>query len=297
MRNNDFKLKCKEYSEIIDNKLKEYLCDENIPELLRKSMSYSIESGGKRLRPCIVLAACDLAGGDLNQAFPIACGLEMIHTYSLIHDDLPAMDNDDYRRGRLSNHKVFGEAQAILAGDGLLSYAFEIMTDGALKFNSEGYLKAMHEVALGAGARGMVAGQALDIVSEGDKNADYELLKNIHRCKTGAMLKASVMSGAYLGNLNREELDSLMNYSLDMGILFQITDDILDVVGTGKSMGKTLGKDAECGKLTYPRLFGIEKSKEIAVLTAERAKSHLNIWGSKAWFLSDLIDFIVERNY
>lgn len=244
------------------------------PELL-KAMFYSVDVGGKRIRPCLLLAVCEALGGDVSAAMPFACSLEMIHTYSLIHDDLPAIDNDDMRRGKPSNHKVFGEGMAVFAGCGLLSLAFENMIAACIGSRDEGKLLAMREIAIRSGAGGMLSGQAADILSEGTGSADPGLLRYIHEHKTADMLTAAVIAGAYLAHAGEAELASLREYSAQLGLLFQITDDILDVTGDDKLMGKTLGKDEAEGKLTYVRLLGLEGAKNAASEAASKAFSAL----------------------
>ncbi|MBO4848750.1 MAG: polyprenyl synthetase family protein [Clostridia bacterium] len=243
---------------------------------LREAMFYSIEAGGKRIRPCLLLAVCEMLGGDAASALPFACGLEMIHTYSLIHDDLPCMDDDDMRRGRPSNHRVFGEAMAVLAGDGLLSFAFETMLAAALKSGSRGCLEAVSEIADRAGARGMVTGQAADLECEGEGIKTEEMLRFIHRHKTADMLEAAVISGARIAGADDGTVAKLRRYSESMGLLFQITDDILDMTGDPELMGKTLGKDAEADKLTYAVLLGLDGARDAARQAAEAAKAALD---------------------
>lgn len=242
------------------------------PEL-RRAMFYSLEAGGKRLRPCLMLAVCEMLGGEVSRALPFACALEMIHTYSLIHDDLPCMDDDDMRRGRPSNHKVFGEAMAVLAGDGLLSFAFETLLKAVAAHPDEGALKAANEIACRAGASGMVTGQAADIEFEGSAVQTEQMLMFIHRHKTADMLTAAVLCGAYIAGADENTVSALREYSEKMGLLFQITDDILDMTGDPALVGKTLGKDKESGKLTYAVLYGLEGAKARAEQAAEEAKA------------------------
>ena len=229
----------KQYASLVDQALTVYLAAEDIPKQLLESMSYSVLAGGKRLRPTIALAVCEMLNGSMEDAMPFACALEMIHTYSLIHDDLPAMDNDDYRRGRLTNHKVFGEGQAILAGDALLSYAFELMLKEIATCPGPRLVLAAQAVAKGAGVTGMVAGQALDLQNEGSGRMDENTLLSIHRGKTAAMLLASVEAGAYCAGAGEDILAYLRDFGSHYGLLFQITDDILDITGDKGSMGKT----------------------------------------------------------
>ncbi len=263
--------------------VEEHLLDpfpEQDPEaaLLFDSMFYSLNAGGKRLRPVLLLASCDLAGGNTAHALPYACAMEYIHTYSLIHDDLPAMDNDDMRRGKPTNHVVYGPGMATLAGDGLLSAAFEVMSSDIASRANVGwemkpYVMAQYEIAAGAGVRGMVAGQTADIKAE-KEGADSKLLHFIHLNKTGALIKAAVRAGLYIGKASDEMLDDMTVYAEDLGIAFQIADDILDVKSTTEELGKPVGSDEENDKLTYVSLNGIEKSyEELHRLTAEACQA------------------------
>lgn len=262
-----------EYKEY--NRLKAMI-DEHIldflPEVDHKSftlyeaMKYSLTAGGKRLRPVLVLAACDFCGTDLKFALPFACAVEYIHTYSLIHDDLPAMDDDDLRRGVPTNHKKFGEAMAILAGDGLLNSAFEVMQkDMMLYFDDMDHLKrrlkACYEVARSAGIRGMVAGQVADMEAE-NKQCSKEMLDYIHLNKTASLLTGSVLAGAHLGGADEAMRGKLINWAENMGLAFQIVDDILDVCGDEVEIGKKTGVDVKQNKSTYPGIYGLENSKK-----------------------------------
>lgn len=242
---------------------------------LREAMFYSLEAGGKRLRPCLLLSVCEMLGGSVPKALPFACALEMIHTYSLIHDDLPCMDDDDMRRGRPSNHKVYGEAMALLAGDGLLSLAFEIMLGALAKNPDIGALLAAREIAFRSGASGMLTGQASDKKFEGSEHQTEEMLHYIHKHKTADMLIAAVLSGAYLAGADEKTVSALHEYAEKMGLLFQITDDILDMTGDPELVGKTLGKDKESGKLTFAVLLGEEGARISAEKAAEEAKAAL----------------------
>ncbi len=245
------------YTELVNNELENALSSVcGIQEQLRRAMLYSIESGGKRIRPCLTLMVCEMLHGDLNRALPIACGIEMIHTYSLIHDDLPCMDDDDMRRGRPSNHKVFGEAMALLAGDGLLSFAFEYMLSYAIRFNDPGFYRALYEVARRAGAAGMISGQAADMTS--DASLDEDTLRYIDLHKTADMLAASVLGGANVAGCDAATMDKLERYAVSLGMLFQITDDILDFTSSSSDMGKTVGKDSANNKLTHVTCYGVE---------------------------------------
>ncbi len=286
------------YREMVAQALDVYMRDPRIPARLQEAMAYSLCGGGKLLRPCLALAACEMLGGGAADALPIACGLEMIHTYSLIHDDLPAMDDDDYRRSKLTNHKVFGEGMAILAGDGLLSYAFEIMLAALAAHRGEvGYLYAVQAVAAGAGVGGMVAGQVVDIESERDAKADADRLEYIHTRKTGAMIKASVLAGAHIAHADDAQLSAIGAFGSLYGLLFQITDDILDVSGSFTGMGKTLGKDQAAHKLTYVSLYGLEAARRMAADTARRAKESLAIFGQAAEYFAELTDSTLQREH
>lgn len=268
---------------------------QRIQPRLHEAMFYSLEAGGKRLRPVLMLAVCELLGGDPERALPFACALEMIHTYSLIHDDLPCMDDDDMRRGRPSNHKVFGEAMAVLAGDALLSLAFEIVAEAVRDHAEPGFALAACEMAKRAGAAGMVTGQAADLENEKNPVKDEGTLLFIHRHKTADMLAAAVLCGAYIAGADEDTMEKLRGYSDDMGLLFQITDDILDLCGDPGLVGKTLGKDEEAGKLTFPSLYGLEGARKAAWEAAERAKrAAADVDGTG--FLSAVIDNMLVRS-
>ena len=242
------------------------------PKILMDAMGYTLFLPGKRIRPLLLLLACKAAGGDENDALPYACAIEFIHNYSLIHDDLPAMDDDDLRRGKPSNHKVFGEAMAILAGDGLLSRAFEVMYEDSVRFLNDAEalrrrILAGRHIAIGCGCMGMVAGQAADIEAEG-KEASAKLLEYIHRNKTAALIRAAVEAGASLGGADANLKWHLSMYGINLGLAFQIADDILDFEGDTEVTGKTSGKDVKAGKAAYPAVHGIEASrKKLAEIT------------------------------
>lgn len=268
------------------------------PRLLHEAMRYSVFAGGKRLRPILVMAAAETVGGKPEDVLEAACALELIHTYSLIHDDLPAMDNDDYRRGKPTNHKVFGEALAILAGDALLTKAFEVLTLTPVKDERvrSRLQQVIAEVAVAAGSQGMVGGQAVDILSEG-KTIDAETLRYIHRNKTGALLRAAVRAGALLAGANAQSLAALTTYAEEFGLVFQITDDILNVVGDSKKLGKPVGTDAARAKATYPALFGLAEARRLAQEGADRALQALEGFGPQAEPLRQLVQFLLEREY
>ena len=261
-------------------------------------MRYSLLAGGKRVRPALCLAACELVGGDIAAAMPSACALEMIHTMSLIHDDLPSMDNDDFRRGKPTNHKVYGEEVAILAGDALLSLAFEYIARETKGVDPQLVLQVIVEVGKAVGAEGLVAGQVVDIKSEGAgaKGVGVETLEYIHHHKTAVLLEAAVVSGAIVGGGNEGEIAKLRKYSRNIGLAFQVVDDILDITATTEELGKTAGKDLAVAKTTYPSLVGLERSKEIANELIEEAKAQLVEWdGAKAAPLYALAEYIRSR--
>ena len=253
------------------------------PDRLRQAMRYSLLGGGKRLRGCLLLAACELAGGTVEEALPFAAALEMIHAYSLIHDDLPAMDNDTLRRGKPTNHVVFGEAMAILAGDGLLTHAFELM---AASPHPRAF-RALGEIAKAAGVGGMLAGQVLDVTNEGAA-PDRELTEQIQRGKTAALLTAPVTAGLILGGAPEDRIEAGRAYGFHLGMAFQIVDDILDLEGDPALMGKTLGKDAEEGKLTWPACVGLKQAKLDAAAHIKAAAAAMNTFGSAAALLREI---------
>ena len=280
------------------------------PEKIYESMRYSLMAGGKRLRPILCLATCELFGAPLEVAMPTACALEMIHTMSLIHDDLPAMDNDDYRRGKLTNHKVYGEDVAVLAGDGLLTYAFEHVaaqtpqrsgssTKGS---NPEGaataqqILKVVAALGKAVGADGLVGGQIVDLDSEG-KDISEETLTYIHMHKTAALLEVSVTSGATLAGADEADIQRLKRYAQRIGLAFQIVDDILDITATSEALGKSAGKDVAVQKATYPRLWGLEESQRRADQLVSEAIAQLDTYGDKAQPLIAIAHYITARKH
>ena len=265
------------------------------PESLRESMRYSLLAGGKRLRPILCLAAFELAGGEGDLAMPTAVALEMIHTMSLIHDDLPAMDNDDLRRGRPTNHKVFGEAKAILAGDALLTRAFEMVALRSPGVPAERLLQVVGELSLASGAPGLVGGQVVDLECEG-KSVDLETLEYIHLHKTGALLRACVISGALVAGADAKLQAALHTYARGIGLAFQIIDDILDVTASSDVLGKTAGKDLTADKTTYPKLLGLEESRRRADGLVNEAKAALDPWRERAMPLLAIADYITSRD-
>jgi geranylgeranyl diphosphate synthase type II len=277
--------------------VEEHLLD-FLPEIDQKSISlydsmrYSLKAEGKRIRPVLLLAACELTGGDTMQALPYACAIEYIHTYSLIHDDLPAMDNDDLRRGKPTNHKVYGEATAILAGDGLLSSAFEAVNKDFLLYLDQPTalkqrIRAASEIAKGCGCRGMIAGQIADIEAE-SKAVSPELVSYIHLNKTSALIEASIIAGGYIGGASADMIEVLRTYGENLGLAFQIADDLLDVTGTEAVTGKKTGKDDEHHKATYPAVFGIQGSQDRLKELTEGAITALAKYRDKAEFFVEI---------
>lgn len=268
------------------------------PEKIYEAMRYSLLAGGKRLRPILCLTTCELSGGTIDLAMPTACALEMIHTMSLIHDDLPAMDNDDYRRGKLTNHKVYGEDIAILAGDGLLSYAFEfVATQTPRTVDPYRILEVIARLGRTVGAEGLVGGQVLDLESEGKSGVTVDTLTFIHTHKTGALLETSVVSGAILAGASEVEVQRLSRYAQRIGLAFQIVDDILDITATQEELGKTAGKDLKAQKVTYPSLWGLEESRNQAQQLVDGAIAELSYYGSAADPLRAIAQFIVSRSH
>jgi geranylgeranyl diphosphate synthase, type II len=266
------------------------------PEKIYEAMRYSLLAGGKRLRPILCLATCDLMGGTEAMAMPTACALEMIHTMSLIHDDLPAMDNDDFRRGKPTNHKVYGDDIAILAGDGLLAYAFEHVATQTKNVAPENIIRVVAALGRTVGAAGLVGGQVLDLESEGKADITAETLSFIHTHKTGALLEASVVCGAILANAQPEDIARLSRYAQNIGLAFQIIDDILDITATNEQLGKTAGKDLQAQKATYPSLWGLEKSRLKAQELVDDAITQLSTYGIKAEPLRAVASYIVTRD-
>lgn len=267
------------------------------PEAILEAMRYSLLGGGKRLRPILVIAAAAIFGAPAERVMPAACALEMIHTYSLIHDDLPAMDDDDLRRGRPTNHKVYGDAMAILAGDGLLTLAFEMLARQAAVAGVEpkAALRVVAEVASGAGSAGMVGGQVLDIAWE-TKGAEGETLALIHRLKTGALFRAALRAGAILAGATEADLALLDAYAHHFGLAFQIQDDVLDVVGDTVKTGKAVGRDQKHDKSTYVRRFGLDGARQMARAEVAAARAALAPFGARAEILGRLADFVVDRD-
>jgi geranylgeranyl diphosphate synthase type II len=283
-------------------KLCEAALDEAIPviypEKIYESMRYSLLAGGKRLRPILCLATCEMMGGTIEMAMPTACAVEMIHTMSLIHDDLPAMDNDDYRRGMLTNHKVYGDDIAILAGDGLLAYAFEFVAIRTPEnVPRDKVLQVIARLGRALGAAGLVGGQVVDLESEGKSDISLETLNFIHNHKTAALLEACVVCGGILASASSEDIQRLTRYSQNIGLAFQIVDDILDITSTQEQLGKTAGKDLIAKKVTYPSLWGLEKSRLKAQELIDAACAELEPFGERAQPLKAIAHFITSRNH
>ncbi|GMR04249.1 MAG: polyprenyl synthetase family protein [Thermodesulfobacteriota bacterium] len=290
----NFKRYLEEKRDIINRGLADLLvAEDEYPQVLHRAMHYSLFAGGKRLRPVLVLASCEAVGGGAPSAVNTACAMECIHTYSLVHDDLPALDNDDLRRGRETCHKVYGEAMAILAGDALLTAAFEMIGE-TTGVEEKRLLKVLLEVARAAGSSGMIGGQVVDIESEG-REITYPELEYIHIHKTGKLILASVRSGAILGGGDEEQLRALTVYGEAVGLAFQILDDILDVEGSAEELGKTTGGDEAMGKATYPSIIGLAASRERAQDLIGTALEALSGFGEEAEPLRALALFVVSR--
>ncbi len=297
---NDFPLKdyIQKRKEIVDSHLDVLLPRPGSPSgKVVEAMRYSLSAGGKRVRPILMMAACEAVGGNFNSIMPAACAMECVHTYSLIHDDLPAMDDDDLRRGKPTCHKVFGEAVAILAGDGLLTYAFELMTRPEMLSQVDGGLvnRAIHVFARAAGVSGMVGGQTADVLFEG-KPIDAQTLDYIHRHKTGALIRASVEMGALLGGGGPQQVERLSRYGTALGLAFQVVDDLLDVVGDEEKLGKPVGSDERNRKATYPALFGLEETQKRAEELKNEALENLSNFGPEADPLRAIAIYVVERD-
>jgi len=283
-------------AELVNSALKRYTEHEENPQsIIYEAMGYSLFAGGKRLRPIIMLLVCDMLGGEYEEVMPFACAMEMIHTYSLIHDDLPAMDNDDFRRGKPTNHKVYGEALAVLAGDALLNKAFEVVSSHSYK-NTAAAMKAIAVLSASSGTEGMIGGQTVDIQSEGKKISEKELLY-LHSLKTGAIIRSSGVIGALMSGACEKEIKAVDEYCLKLGIAFQIQDDLLDVLGNEEQLGKPTGSDSENEKTTFVTLFGIEGSKRAVSEYTKEAVSALSVFGERADTLTALADYLTDRNY
>ena len=311
-----------EYKEIIEACLADYLESAGtFDRTLFEAMKYSLQSGGKRLRPVLLLSSCEFAGGRAEDALPYAAAIEYIHTYSLIHDDLPAMDDDELRRGRPTNHMVYGDGMAVLAGDGLLSAAFEVMFRDMLRYAGNGEepgdrkelenrVRAAKAVSAGAGVRGMVAGQAADLESERNHtetnhteknqtgknhNSSAEMLEYIHRHKTAAMIIASIKAGLHIGGAGKRMLEKMGIYAESLGLAFQIADDILDVTGNEEELGKSVGQDEKNEKLTCVSLYGMDESRRMLHKLTEQAVDAISEYGEDAGFFRELVQKLEKR--
>ncbi|MFH1701944.1 MAG: polyprenyl synthetase family protein [Nitrospirota bacterium] len=292
----DIEIYLKEKRELIDSYLESYFSIPSEPFVLHEAMRYSLFAGGKRIRPILALASYEACGGNPKDIVPYATSIELIHTYSLIHDDLPSMDNDDLRRGKPTNHKVFGEAMAILAGDALLTEAFLMLSNNlhSSSLKPSDLIKIIREVSLASGVHGMVGGQALDIFSE-NIEPDKDTLNFIHLHKTAALITASVRMGAILANIKEKKLKALTEYGTGIGLAFQIIDDILDIEGNVEELGKTAGSDIKMKKMTYPALCGTEKSRQKAKDLLSDAIDSLKIFSSEADQLRKIARYLLKR--
>ena len=294
----DFQVYLKEKTDFFETELKKELKELSYPETIAKGMEYAILNGGKRLRPFLLFATLELLNEDIKKGVKSAIALEMIHSYSLVHDDLPALDNDDYRRGKLTTHKVFGEAEGILIGDSLLTYAFYVLSQKNLEFLSfEQIVNIISKTSEYAGINGMIGGQMIDIQSE-NKKIDFETLKYIHSHKTGKLIKLPIEIACIIANVEKDKREILEEYADLIGIAFQVKDDILDVEGSFEDLGKPVGSDVDLHKATYPSILGMEESKKILNDTVEKAKEIIkNKFGDeKGKVLISLADFIKNRN-
>ncbi|OGW32532.1 MAG: polyprenyl synthetase [Nitrospirae bacterium GWC2_42_7] len=292
----DIKKYLNDKKEAVDSFLHAYFKEQRRPALLHEAMLYSLFAGGKRIRPVLAIASYEACGGKSDEIVPYASALEVIHTYSLIHDDLPAMDNDDLRRGKPTSHKVYGETIAILAGDALLTDAFSLLSDTTFchTIKETDLLKALHEISIASGSMGMVAGQAQDILSE-NSVPDKNMLQFIHIHKTTAIICASVKLGCILAGGKPEKLEAISSYGMGIGLAFQVVDDILNVEGDTKEMGKAAGSDAKTNKMTYPSLYGIEESRQISKKLISDAIDSLASFSSAADPLREIALYLLNR--
>lgn len=293
----DFKVQLKKYQEQVNNELEKYLRKKDVPEkILNNSMEYSLMAGGKRLRPILVIATYEIFEKNINKCIPYAVAIEMVHNFSLIHDDLPGIDNDDFRHGKPTNHKKFNEATAILAGDGLLNQAYIVISEDLIKSESEelkNKLKVFNEFSTAVDR--MIAGEYIDTEYEGKQITD-EYLEYIHKNKTGALLKLCVRMGAILANANEKDLEKLTKYAEKIGLAFQIKDDILSEEGNEEILGKPVGNDKELEKCTYVSKYGLQGAKKILEEITKEAIEELKKYGDKAEFLRELALYIKDRN-
>jgi geranylgeranyl diphosphate synthase type II len=280
---------------LVEAKLENLIQSKADIPVIHDAMKYSLLAGGKRLRPILAIMASSLFDGNVDEVMPFACSLEMIHTYSLIHDDLPAMDNDDYRRGKLTNHKMFGEGFAILAGDALLNMAFEIMHQALIDNPKLENIKAAAYISKASGTQGMIGGQCIDLYYEG-KCIDLNVLNDMHDKKTGALIRASLVAGALISGAKDEDVKRLEKFGQLIGLAFQISDDILDVEGSTEKLGKQTGSDANNNKSTFVSYYGLAKSKEMAKDIIEEAQNIIGFYGDKGLLLKELSNYIIERD-
>lgn len=291
-----FKEELKKRADLVEEALESVLpSGQDYPPLIHQAMRYSVLGGGKRLRPALVMASAEAVGGKAAGVLPAACAMELIHAYSLVHDDLPAMDNDDYRRGKPTNHKVYGEAVAILVGDALLTLSFQLLANSDSD-DPGNVVRVIREVAAAAGTMGLIGGQVVDTFSAGE-DIDEKTLEYIHSNKTGALYRAAVRTGAILAGASEKQLEALTVYADNLGLAFQIKDDLLDIEGDEKIIGKPVGSDVRNKKATYPSLFGLEESRRKARNAADRALMALEQFGGEADFLRELVQFVVERDF
>lgn len=288
----DFRVYYESRQKLVEQFLRQRISKKGISKV-DDAMEYSLMAGGKRIRPILLMATAEALGAKGYNFLPVACGLEMIHTYSLIHDDLPCMDNDDYRRGRLTNHKVYGEAMAVLAGDGLLTLAFEVMLEQK-NVSPSSLIETVREIAMCAGNFGMVGGQGLDLEYEG-KQITPEQLRTLHAGKTGALFIGAIRGGAHLAGASDNQLRALTRFADLLGLAFQITDDILDVEGTEEELGKPIGSDSKNQKSTYVSLYGIEAAHELAEKTTQEALACLEMFGDNAQPLREITRMLCKR--
>lgn len=294
-------MKTTEYIELIDKKLDEYMPENIMPEDIFKAMKYTVTLPGKRLRPIMCMEACRIFGGNYEDAIPTACAIEMLHAQTLIHDDLPCMDNDDYRRGKPTNHKIFGEANAVLAGDALLSFAPQIILKNSKNLGCEKLVKIMEEYTQYAGAYGVIAGQVADIEAEKNWRENIfglepsKLLDFIHTHKTADLFKLSLRTGAIIAGASEQELEMITEFAQKLGVAFQISDDILDEISTFEEMGKTLGKDKDAGKLTYVTLYGLDEAKNKLSCILKDCYDMINGLGEKSDALVEIIKGMEKR--
>ncbi len=296
----DFKKQYDLYLNAAEQKIDEYFKPQEMPQKsVLDAMHYAITAGGKRIRPVLTMASAELLGADFEDAARVALAVECVHNYSLIHDDLPCMDDDDLRRGRPTCHKVYGECIALLAGDGLLNSAFEILSD-IKKFktlDANRLLKITRELSVASGVFGMIGGQVVDIENEDKSNVTLDDLIYMHAHKTGALIKAAAVCGGLCGEFDDAKLSALSGYSSKLGLAFQIKDDILDVIGNEELLGKPIGSDSDNGKNTFVTLLSLDEAKKNLSEITDKAKAELEPFGDKAWFLYELADFLIDRSY